>query len=85
MDEQEKKHLLFCDFFFIPVDLRLEIKDNEKINKYLDFVRKLKICGTWKWNESDGVIGKKIGGNQKQNQALRNHRTLFFECLQIGK
>ena len=41
------------DFTF-PVDHRVKVKENDKIDKYLDIARIQKSCGTWglRWYKS---------------------------------
>ena len=34
--------------FALPANLRVELKESENKDKYLDLARELKNCGTWK-------------------------------------
>ena len=47
-NQQKKKRICKIVDFAVPVDHRINLKESEKKDKYLDLARELKSCGTWK-------------------------------------
>ena len=45
----KKKTICKIVDFAVPADHRINLKECEKKDKYLDLARELKSCGTWKW------------------------------------
>ena len=46
--KKEKKRICKIVDFAVPADHRINLKESEKKDKYLDLARELKNCGTWK-------------------------------------
>ena len=48
-EERKKERTCRLVEFGLPAVNRVEIKESEKIDKYLDLAGELKNCGTWRW------------------------------------
>ena len=77
---KKRKRTCHQQYFAVPANCRVKVKESEKINQYLDLARELKSCGTCgrRWKQLHfsvlGMIpkGNETVGNQKKN---RNHST----------
>ena len=47
INKKKKKICKIVDFA-VPADHRINLKENQKKDKYLDLAKELKSCGTWK-------------------------------------
>ena len=47
-NQQKKKNICKIVDFAVPADHKINLKESEKKDKYLDLARELKNCGTWK-------------------------------------
>ena len=81
-----KKRIYHLDNFDVPVDHRVEIKENEKIDKYLDLARELKKL----WNEKVmlilRIIGNVIQTSQKKKKKKKKKslvKTGVTTCIEI--
>ena len=46
--------------FAVPADHRINLKESEKKDKYLDFAKELKTCETWKWRLYQIAVTKEL-------------------------